>query len=124
VVTVTTLSSIVRTRSGIDHDTISDTSEAVAEADISIVIEAEQKKFPGNLILPKLLTLPSPPPPSGYLWLGGYEACRPAFLQPRNITVVLNMAKNLEKFYPAWGKEVAKMESSSGTSLLLLSLTF
>lgn len=51
-------------------------------------------------------------PRSGCLWLGGYQACREAFLQPRRIGVVLNVARALEKFYPAWGKEVAKMEAA------------
>lgn len=95
-----------------------DTSAAVSDADISIIIEIEQSKHPGNLILPKSAD-PAAPPASGCLWLGGYQACRAPFLQARKITVVLNVAKSLEKFYPAWGKEVAQLEAEKGLLQLM-----
>ena len=88
-----------------------DTSAAVSDTDISIVIEIEQRKHPGNIMIPETIDLAAVPR-SGCLWLGGYQACREAFIQPRQIGVVLNVARALEKFYPAWGKEVAKMESA------------
>lgn len=92
----------------------SDTSSAVSDTEISIVIELEQSKHPGNLIIPASIDLAAPPR-SGCLWLGGYQACREPFLKARGITVVLNTARALEKFYPAWGKEVARMEGAGRT---------
>mmetsp|Transcript_12271 Transcript_12271/g.17070 ORF Transcript_12271/g.17070 Transcript_12271/m.17070 type:complete len:240 (+) Transcript_12271:74-793(+) len=80
---------------------------------VRAAIQADQKVSPATLILRDEKT-------GGELWQGGFMACKSKFVKAHNIAYVVNTAKDLDKFFVAWGKNHLPKVVKLGVEILRL----